>query len=161
MTRYALVAAAAVALSAASPAAAQTKSDPFADALAIAQAQCSDGVLVKGRAEMNKTGGTVYGFYFWVDGQMREIEVAADGTIVKDTNKTPDPITRDVATLIVAKGRARAKLPDGRLAEIAAGALRGTPLANVAYLRQGDRLLVRFGSVTLDAQTGQVVTPAP
>ncbi len=164
MTRYALVAAAAVALSTATPAIAQTnrtKTDPFAEALAIAQAQVPGGILIKGRTESNKAGDTVFGFYFWTDGQMREIEISTAGEIYKDSNKTPDPISRDVAGLISAKGAARVKLPDGRLAEIAADALRGTPLSNVTFTRNGDDLLVQFGSVTINTQTGQVVPQAP
>ncbi len=163
MTRYALAAAAAVALAAATPAAAQQpappKTDPMTDALAIAQALVPGGVLVKGRNETSKAGAPIFGFYFWVDGKLREIEITPSGMVHKDTNKTPDPVSEDVAALITAKGRQRVKLPDGRLAEIAAGALNGTPISSITYFRRGDRLLVRFGTVTLDSETGQVVPP--
>ncbi len=161
MTRYALAAAVILAASA-YPATAQDrpKTDPFTAALTIAQGEVPGGTLVKGRAETAKDGTKLFGFYFWVDGQLREIEVSQTGQIYKDTKKSPDPVSEDVANLIAAKGRARVKLPDGRLAELAAGALRGTPVANIAYFRQGDRLLVRFGTVTLDTETGQVVPPA-
>lgn len=160
MTRYALIAAAAVALSTASPASAQTKGITFNDALGIAQAQVPGGILIKGRAENNKTAGAVFGFYFWVDGKMREVEITTAGEVFKDSNNTPDPISRDVASLISAKG-ARAKLPDGRLAEIAANALNGAPVTSVAFVRQGDQLLAQFGTVTLDASTGRVVSAPP
>jgi hypothetical protein len=161
MTRYALLAAAAVALSTASPASAQTKGGvTFSDALGIAQAQVPGGILIKGRAENNKVAGQVFGFYFWVDGKMREVEITTAGEVYKDSNNTPDPISRDVATLISAKG-ARAKLPDGRLAELAASALNGAPVTSVAFVRQGDQLLAQFGAVTLDASTGRVVSPPP
>ncbi len=134
----------------------------FEQALIAAQAQVPDGQLLRGRVEGLKTGGSVFGFYFWKNNRVVEIEInqtatASDVTKVKDEQKPEDvkDINPDVAALV---GKSlKSKIPEGRLLEIAADNLKGTKLSEVKYEKDGDKLILVIGDIRIDAATGQIL----
>jgi len=133
----------------------------FELALITAQAQVPDGQLLRGRVEGLKTGGVNFGFYFWRNNRVIEIEISQSGGDVlkaKDEQKPEDvkDINKDVA-LLVGKSL-KSKIPEGRLLEIAADNLKGTKLSDVKYEKDGDKLVLVIGDVRIDASTGQVLT---
>ncbi len=142
-------------------AASSTLSD-FEQALVTAQAQVPGGQLLRGRVEGLKTGGSVFGFYFWKNNRIVEIEInqtaaASEVTKVKDEQKAEDvkDINPDVAALV---GKSlKSKIPEGRLLEIAADNLKGTRLSEVKYEKDGDKLILVIGDVRIDAASGQVL----
>jgi len=131
----------------------------FKGALGIAQKQAPGAQLVQARLENN---GTIYGFYFVRDGRMIEIEVNLTGHIVKQKDEiNPDDvkdISKDVLGLLQ-KYKGRAKLPTGRLMEIAADNLKQNQLTDLmAYGKVGkDTLVFKVGGLVLDARTGKVL----
>lgn len=130
----------------------------FTQALALAQQQAPGGQLVKSRMEK---GGTVYGFYFYRNRGITEIEISSTGKLLKkkDENNPPDikAIPKDVLTLLQ-KYKGKSKLPIGRLLEISAEALNGTQPNAVAYAAMGDRLVFKTGDLVLDARTGEIIS---
>ena len=133
----------------------------FELALIAAQAQVPDGQLLRGRVEGLKTGGANFGFYFWRNNRVIEVEISQTGgdvLKVKDEQNPEDvkDINKDVA-LLVGKS-AKSKIPEGRLLEIAADNLKGTKLSDVKYEKDGDKLVLVIGDVRIDAATGQVLT---
>jgi hypothetical protein len=129
----------------------------FAGALVVAQQQVPDAQLVRARAEVRGTT-TVYGFYFYLQGRLVEIEVNQQGKVVKNTKEDGDPVSKDIAELIELKKKGKAKLPEGRLLEIAGDSLKKTGVSDIQYQRDGDRLVIRIGNLVLDAQTGRIIS---
>jgi len=133
----------------------------FKQAAAMAQKQVPGGQLVQARVEQ---GGTVYGFYFYRNGILIEVEISITGKVVKlkdeaNPNDIKD-ISQDVLTLLQ-KYKGRAKLPTGRLLEIAADNLKQNQLdtGNFAYGKVGkDTLVFKYNGLVLDARTGKVLT---
>lgn len=133
----------------------------FEKALVAAQSQVPDGQLLRGRVEGLKTGGSVFGFYFWKNNHIVEIEINQTATVVlkvKDEQKPEDvkDINPDVAALVGKS--AKSKIPEGRLLEIAADNLKGSKLSEVKYEKDGDKLILVIGDVRIDAATGQVLS---
>jgi hypothetical protein len=163
MTRFTLAGAVAlVALSVAPSAKADEVT--FKQAYAIAQEACPDGTLFMARYESQNT---IFGFYFQRLGRVNEIEVSkSKGKIVKNKDSEKDGsgkagVAADVLALIQKNTKEKTKLPMGRLLEIASESLKDTPFTQMAFDKDGDRLIVRVGEGTvIDAQTG-AVTVAP
>ena len=134
----------------------------FEQALIAAQAQVPGGQLLRGRVEGLKTGGSVFGFYFWRNNRVVEIEInqtatASEVTKTKDEQKPEDvkDINPDVAALV---GKSlKSKIPEGRLLEIAADNLKGTKLSEVKYEKDGDKLILVIGEIRIDAASGQIL----
>lgn len=127
--------------------------------LGVAQAQVPGGILIRARTEV-KNNVTIQGFYFWEKGRVIEIEVSRDNMIIKDTQKDGTPVAQDVAKMIEKQTKAKAKLPDGRLFEIAAQALKDAPLKDLNYQIVNGKLVLQVGDLTIDAQTGKVLPKA-
>jgi hypothetical protein len=147
-----LVVAAGVLLATNSPARAQggTAGD-FAAAYQVAQREVPDAQLLKARVE-----GVLFGFYFWVGDRIVEVEINKDKKVVKKKDQRDDKdIPQDVLQMLQKKGRA--KLPPGRLLEIAAENLKDTPLSGLTYTKVGDNLVLQVGDLKLDAGTGKPV----
>jgi hypothetical protein len=162
MFRLSLAAALAVLLLVPGAGAVRADGAPLVDfqrAFAIAQAQVPKGLLVVARVEdKGQFGGKVFGFYFLLGGSLIEIEINGNGDVVKKTDPS-DPkkvVSPDVVALLGKKG-GRAKLPPGRLMEIAAASLKNTPLSGMKYLVMGGKLVIQIGSLLIDAETGQIL----
>jgi hypothetical protein len=133
----------------------------FRQAFELAQQQVPGGQLVKARVENKGPQGRLFGFYFWWNGRILEIEVTPVGKIYKKRDsgdpKDRKDIPGDVLQLLQ-KRKGRVKLPTGRLLEIAAENLRGSALSGLTYERRGDGLVVKIGDLVLDADTGKVLS---
>ncbi|HEY2784295.1 MAG TPA: hypothetical protein VGJ05_04895 [Fimbriiglobus sp.] len=156
MVRLAVLTAAAV-LTFGSTSQAQS-SITFAQAYEIAQKAAKPKLLLKGRTERK-----VYGFYFYGSGKIREIEVSKGGEITKnvETDLGKDGIagvSLDVIRLIEKQANSKAKLPEGRILEIAAESLKDTPLADLTFSKDGDALVVKSGDIVINARTGKVTS---
>jgi hypothetical protein len=130
----------------------------FIQAYAIAQKAASDMYLIKARTE---PGG--YGFYFFGNSKIREIEVTKTGDVSKDKESDGKDgvkdVSADVLKLIEKQGKAKVKLPEGRILEIAAESLKDTPLADLTYAKDGDTLIVKIGKdIVINAETGKVIS---
>jgi hypothetical protein len=132
----------------------------FIQAYAIAQKAASPMHLIKARSEK---GG--YGFYFYGNGRIREIEIMdKTGEIKKDKesevgDKGAKGVSADVLRLFDKQVQAKVKLPEGRILEIATEALKDTPLADLTYDKDGDTLVVKIGKdLVLNAETGKVIS---
>ena len=165
MLRLSLPLAAAVVLSlfVGGPAQAQDSGSTAADyqkALAVAQDVVPDAQLIKSRIEQ---GGRQWGFYFWKDGKLYEIEVSIKTfkvlkqVIQIETNKVGEKVSADVVKLIGQQKAAKTKLPEGRLMEIAAESLKDMTVSEVKYGVADGKLVLQFGGLTLDAATGKPV----
>jgi hypothetical protein len=112
--------------------------------------------------------GKLFGFYFWKDGKLYEIEVnvttldvvkqvVTDDTNTSDTTKKKPKVSADVVKLIGQQKAAKTKLPEGRLLEIAADALKDTNISGVEYAIMNGKLVFKVGDLVLDAATGKPV----
>lgn len=158
------VLAVAFALTDVGPLAAQAKKGlTFQQALQQAQQAHPGAILIRGRVEM---GGRIFGFYFFLEGRITEYELDLNGTVVK--NVTTDPasgtaggqiggVSGDVVALLGKSTKEKAKLPDGRLLELAGEALKDAPIKEMKYDIQDGKLVTKFGTLVLDAQTGKPV----
>jgi uncharacterized membrane protein YkoI len=129
----------------------------FANAYSIAQGQVPGAQLIRARTE-NQGAQVVFGFYFYYQGRILEIEIAQTGKIVKNTSDDVDPVTRDIAELVETRKKSKVKLPEGRLLEIAGDAFRNNGFPDLQYQREGDRLVIRAGNLVIDAQTGRIIS---
>jgi hypothetical protein len=148
-----LVAAAGLLLAVASAAQAQGGGTAglFATAYTVAQNEIPNGTLLRARVE-----GNLFGYYFWIDGRIVEVEVNKEFKVVKKKDQKDDPsVPQDVLQMLQKKGRA--KLPPGRLLEIAADNLKDTPLTSLQFATMKDKLVFQIGDLVLDAETGNVV----
>lgn len=118
------------------------------------------GQLMRTRVENKPNGTTVMGFYLYNrDDRLlfeREVEMKS-GTIVKDTSKELGALAADMANLIMKKTDAKAKLPDGRLLEIAGETMKDKAYNEIKYEKVGESLVLTVGDVSFDAETGKVV----
>ena len=151
----------------------------FAKALAVAQAQVPGGQLITGRAETGAPVGNRFGFYFYLDGRIVEIEISPTGQTLKRKEDQPNPklprpkkpkiveeidpepekpVSPDIVELIDKKKIARAKLPEGRLLEIAGDSLKDTPLKDMKYIIKDGRLVIQVGTLMVDVETGTVIS---
>lgn len=130
--------------------------DPFGDAFQTAQAEVPGGQLIRGRVEA-KPIGNVYGFYFWKNGVILEVEIHKQRVHKKTTAET-DPVSKDVAELIGKKIGTKAKLPEGRLFEIAGESVKGAGLPGIKYENRDGKLVAVFGTTVIDAETGKVIS---
>lgn len=119
------------------------------------------GQLMRSRMENKPDGTVVMGFYLYDRNNRllfeREVELKS-GQIVKDTSKNIGALAKDMADLIMKKQDAKAKLPDGRLLEIAAETMKDKTFNEVKYEKIGETLVLTVGDVSFDAATGKVVT---
>ena len=130
----------------------------FSAAFVIAQQERPQAQLIRGRVEF-KNGLIAYGFYFWDDGRLFEIEVQRGKVIKHEEIERPDnDVSKDVGALIAQKNKAKTKLPDGRLFEIARDQLKDTAFTDLKYDRMGDKLVIRLGDLVIDAETGRVLS---
>jgi uncharacterized membrane protein YkoI len=129
----------------------------FKAALSIAQGEVPNAQLIRARIEQKKSV-QVFGFYFWLEGRVYEVEVNKRGKVVKKTTGEIEDVSEDVVKLVDKQKNARAKLPDGRLMEIASDALKNTPLSNLQYEKDGDKLVLRIGDLVIDAATGKILS---
>lgn len=168
MIRFLPAAALVVLVSSAAPA--QTMPKNILEAFPIAQAEVPNGQLLQARVE-NKTSGKVYGFYFRLNGQVLEVEIFPSGKVAKKTEIEPtkgrkpggeekdDPaIDPAVVALLTKQKEAKAKLPDGRLLELAVAASGDTPFGEMKYEIRDGRLVIVVGTTVIDAETGRVVS---
>jgi hypothetical protein len=131
----------------------------FKQAYAIAQKLASPMHLIKARKE---TG--VFGFYFYAKGRLREIEIRENGGEVKKDVESEigdngiKGVSADVLRLFDKQVKAKVKLPEGRILEIAAESLKDTPLADLTYDKDGDTLIVKIGKdLVINAETGEII----
>ncbi len=142
----------AVAFFGAVPAARADEEMTFEQALVAAQAQVPNGTLIRARAESNN----VFGFYFWQRPRVVEVEINKSLNIKKRVKKSDEEdVSKDVLDLMEKMTRGKTKLPDGRILEIATGALKGTGITSLTYTKKDDRLVVVVGDVQIDAETGK------
>lgn len=129
----------------------------FSEALIKAQKLAEGGILVKGRVEGNQT---LYGFYFYKNGFLVEIEIGKkDGTVKKFKDQKDPKDAKDIAADVLdllQKIPAKAKLPNGRLLEIAADHVKGDITA-VAFAVRNNELVFKAGDIVLDARTGKLI----
>ncbi len=118
------------------------------------------GQLMRARQETKPNGNRVMGFYLYDRNQRllfeREVEMKS-GTIVKDTSKELGELAADMAKLLAKQADAKAKLPDGRLMEIATGHMKDKSISEMKYEKIGETLVLTVGDVSFDAATGKVV----
>jgi hypothetical protein len=138
----------------------------FQKAYAAAQDAFPDGQLIKARSEKN---GAIFGFYFMKDGKLTEIEVNATSLKVVKQVTQSDPTNKagqvgqagqvsvDVVKLIGQQKAGKTKLPEGRLLEIAADALKDTGISGIEYSIVDGKLVFKVGDLVLDAATGKPV----
>jgi hypothetical protein len=127
---------------------------------AIPEAERADYVLVSARSEAvtAATNGRV-GFYFYNNrkNKMREIEVDREKKkIIKDTDDK-DKVSQDMLNLIAKANKSKAKLPDGRLMEIAKDQIKNGSFSEVKYENKDGTLVITFGETSINAETGKVV----
>ncbi len=132
----------------------------FQKYLKIAMSVEPTGQLMRSRVESKPNGTTVMGFYLYDRNNRllfeREVEMKS-GSIVKDTSKELGALAADMANLISKKADAKAKLPDGRLLEIAAETMKDKTFNEMKYEKVGESLVLTVGDVSFDAETGKVV----
>lgn len=132
----------------------------FEKNLKIAMSVEPNGQLMRSRVENKPNGTTVMGFYLYDRNNRllfeREVELKT-GTIVKDTSKTMSAVAKDMANLIAKQTDAKAKLPDGRLLEIAGQHMKDKTFNEMKYEKIGETLVFTVGDVSFDAATGKVV----
>lgn len=145
----------------------------FQKSYQVAAGASPSGILVSSRVEVKSDGSQVYGFYFYdpKSKTMFEREISADGKIVKDTSKdTPNvknpkkdenEVSKDMLALLEKKITGKAKLPEGRLFEIAAGQLKDATIESMQLVKDGDNLVMSFGDVKINAETGAIIPVAP
>lgn len=118
------------------------------------------GQLMRSRVESKPNGTTVMGFYLYDRNNRllfeREVDLRS-GSIVKDTSKELGSLASDMADLIAKKADAKAKLPDGRLMEIAAEHMKDKAFNEMKYEKVGESLVLTVGDVSFDSETGKVV----
>jgi hypothetical protein len=157
---FAVVVALSLSLSGTASAQTPVNTAQYQKAYAIAQAVVPDAQLVKSRLEKN---GAIFGFYFWKDGKLTEIELEATSLkVVKQettgtANKVNAKVSADVVKLIGQQKAAKSKLPEGRLLEIAADALKDTGISGIEYSIVDGKLVLKIGDLVLDAATGKPV----
>lgn len=148
----------------------------FQESLKIAKQNPPEGQLISSRVETKSDGTQVYGFYFLdrTTGQMFEREVSlATGKVVKDTSKADktkagagnkkdekDEVSKDMLALLEKKITGKSKLPEGRLMEIAAKQLKDATISEMKYEKVGDDLVMTFGDLQINAETGKEVPKA-
>lgn len=147
----------AVALLAPTAPAQNAGTNPLVQGLSIAQAQVPGGILIRSRLEY-KGKLPVQGYYFWLEGKVVEIELSQDFQVIKNTQKDPVPVTQDVVKMIEKQTKGKAKLPDGRLLEIAIKALKDAPQGDLKYDIVDGKLVLRVGDIIIDAQTGNIIS---
>lgn len=132
----------------------------FEKNLKIAMGVEPTGQLMRSRVETKPSGTVVMGFYLYDRNNRllfeREVEMKS-GAIVKDTSKTMSAVAKDMANLIAKQTDAKAKLPDGRLLEIAGQHMKDKTFNEMKYEKIGETLVFTVGDVSFDAATGQVV----
>jgi hypothetical protein len=125
----------------------------FQEAFQIAN---PDGLFRLVVARQEKVG--VYGFYMLdLNGNPIEREVSKK-KIIKDAGGDKDKISEDVLKLLAKSFKAKTKLPDGRLFEIAKEQLKDTPFTEVKYENKDGNLVISFGDTSIDATTGKPIT---
>jgi len=128
----------------------------FAQCISKAQTYVPGGQLIKARWEKSST---ICGCYFYKDGKMHEVEITKNGKLSKykeqEDTKSGQNIPSDVVVLL-GKKTDKAKLPPGRLLELAAESNKG-PLTSVKYTVKDDRLLFQANDILLDPYTGKVI----
>lgn len=132
----------------------------FQKNLKIAMSVEPSGQLMRSRVENKPNGKIVMGFYLYDRNNRllfeREVELKT-GTIVKDTSKTLSAVAKDMANLISKQTDAKAKLPDGRLLEIANETMKDSTFNEMKYEKVGETLVLTVGDTSFDAATGKVV----
>lgn len=134
----------------------------FLSGMDAAQQAAGGGQLVYGRDET--MGNTpIYGFYFWVDGRLLEIEVGGGGDVIKNkevkdiTDK--GPVSKKLIDAL--KVRTKTKLPNARYIEIALEKTKGKDVKSFSLAVVGDDIHVQVrtdnGSTTLNMTDGQPV----
>jgi hypothetical protein len=146
---------------------AQTKAGPgkgtvdqFKDAYAVATANPPSGQLVNSRVENKSDGSVVMGFYMYNREQRllfeREVDLKS-GKVVKDTSKGIEKVNKDMLDLLMKKATGKAKLPEGRLMEIASKLLKDKEFSEMKYEKVGDDLVLTFGDLQINAETGKEI----
>jgi hypothetical protein len=139
---------------------AKASTSDFQKNLKIAMSVEPAGQLMRSRVESKPNGTTVMGFYLYDRNNRllfeREVEMKS-GAIVKDTSKTMSAVAKDMANLISKQTDAKAKLPDGRLLEIAGEHLKDKSFNEMKYEKVNDTLVFTVGDTSFDAATGKVV----
>lgn len=134
--------------------------DQFKDAFAVATANPPAGQLVNSRVENKNDGSVVMGFYLYNRDQRllfeREVDLKS-GKVVKDTSKGIDKVNKDMLDLLMKKTTGKAKLPEGRLMEIAAKLLKDKTFSEMKYEKVGDDLVLTFGDLQINAETGKEI----
>ncbi|QEL15407.1 hypothetical protein [Limnoglobus roseus] len=137
----------------------------FQKAFEIAAKDPPPAQLINSRMETKSNGTQVFGFYFY-DTKTKKIferEVSLDtNRVVKDTTKKDDDkeqekVSKDMLDLLEKKATGKSKLPEGRLMEIAAKLLKDTTIEEMKYEKIGDDLVMTFGDVQINAETGKVI----
>lgn len=146
----------------------------FQKSFQIATQSPPTATLLSSRVETKSDGTQVYGFYFYdpKSKQMFEREVSmtsgkivkdtyTDTPVVKDPKKDPkddkDQVSKDMLALLEKKITGKAKLPEGRLMEIAAAKLKDATFEQMKLEKVGDTLVMTFGDLQLDAETGKEI----
>jgi len=130
------------------------------------QGGAANGLLILGRPELkNKVG--LFGFYFYMDGKLYEIEVKGPGPkgdveIAHITDPNPNNVKEDTVKNILEAVRkyAGAKLPMSRYLEIAKQAAGGDPTAVQLVSKDGKLVMnVTVGGqvVSIDLATGKLL----
>lgn len=153
--------------------------DDFAKAFALAQQQVPGGQLMVGRFETGQPLGDRFGFYFWLENRIVEIEIGLSGqTLKKKEEPAPEnptiprrpriiteevdpepnkPVSPDVVKLIRGNANSRFKIPPGRLMEIAKEQLKDTPLNELKYeVGKDGKLVARIGNKIVNTETGEL-----
>lgn len=128
----------------------------FLAAFQIAYEQAGGGQLLRARDE-----GGVFGFYFLNSNRTIEVEVSKDKLKVSKVKATAEGssggVSEDVLRLLGKPGKAKVKLPEGRLFEIAGQTLKNTPFSELKYEADGETLILSFGDLKLNAETGKPI----
>lgn len=144
-----------------------TTVDNFKRALEVATADPPPAQLINARMETKSDGSVVFGFYFY-DKKTKMIferEVSLTGSkVLKDMskkNQKKDPkdeeVSKDMLELLEKKATGKSKLPEGRLLEIAGKMLKDTTIEEMKYEKNGDSLVMSFGDLKIDAETGKEI----
>jgi hypothetical protein len=146
------------------PATAQRdRADSFAAAIAQAHILVPNGTLLLARPE-KKPGTKVFGFYFFVDGQIVETEITFPrGDTFKLEPVSPAEAKKFGDQLLTAvKNNARAKLPMAQFVEIAKEFAKSNEVNGLAVVLTNNELVVQVttgsGVVNISWTSGQVIS---